>query len=132
GCLEGLLATGYEKIVMDADRCAAMQRFVQGVDFSEGAPAMEAFAEVEPGGHFLGAQHTRDNFESAFWMGEMSDNGTYEQWADEGAFWQHDRASARVAELLNSYRQPAMDIATREALDEFVARRSHEIEGETE
>lgn len=130
GCLEGLLTTGYEKIVMDADRCAAMQRFVQGVDFSESAQAMDAFFEVDPGGHFLGAQHTQDNFETAFWMGEMSDNGTYEQWAAEGAQWQHARASDRVKQLIENYEAPAMDTGTREALDEFVARRSREIEGE--
>jgi trimethylamine--corrinoid protein Co-methyltransferase len=129
GCLEGLLTTGYEKIVMDADRVSAMQRFTQGVDFSEAAQAMEAFFEVEPGGHFLGAQHTQDNYETAFWMGDMSDNGTYEQWAAEGGLWQQDRASARVKQLLGDYEAPAMDAGIREALDEFVARRSREIMG---
>jgi len=131
GCLEGLLTTGYEKIVMDADRCSAMQRFVQGVDFSEAAQGMDAFFEVEPGGHFLGAQHTQDNFETAFWMGGMSDNGTYEQWTAEGATWQHDRATARVKDLIETYETPAMDAAIREALDDFVARRTREIEGAT-
>ncbi|WP_170336337.1 trimethylamine methyltransferase family protein [Ruegeria arenilitoris] len=130
GCLEGLLTTGYEKIVMDADRCSAMQRFTQGVDFSEAAQAMDAFFEVEPGGHFLGAQHTQDNFESAFWMGEMSDNGTYEQWHAEGGLWQHERASSRVKQLIEEYEAPAMDAGIREALDDFIARRSREIEGE--
>ncbi|MCG7521390.1 trimethylamine methyltransferase family protein [Ruegeria sp. Ofav3-42] len=130
GCLEGLLTTGYEKIVMDADRCSAMQRFVGGVDFSEAAQAMDAFFEVEPGGHFLGAQHTQDNFESAFWMGEMSDNGTYEQWHAEGGLWQHERASARVRKLIDEYEAPAMDAGIREELDDFVARRSREIEGD--
>ena len=130
GCLEGLLTTGYEKIVMDADRCAAMQRFTQGVDFSEAAQAMDAFFEVEPGGHFLGAQHTQDNFETAFWMGDMSDNGTYEQWHAEGALWTHDRATARVKDLLDNYEPPALDAGIRDALDEFVTRRSREIEGE--
>ncbi len=127
GCLEGLLTTGYEKIVMDADRCAAMQRFVGGVDFSEAAQAMEAFHEVEPGGHFLGAQHTQDNFETAFWMGDMSDNGTYEQWAAEGSDWQHRRASKRVKSLLEQYEPPAMEDSIRDALDDYVARRSREI-----
>ncbi|UWQ92593.1 trimethylamine methyltransferase family protein [Rhodobacteraceae bacterium M382] len=131
GCLEGLLTTGYEKIVMDADRCSAMQRFTQGVDFSEAAQAMDAFFEVEPGGHFLGATHTQENFETAFWMGDMSDNGTYEQWNAEGALWQHDRASARVKQLLDDYQAPPMEAGTRDALDDFVARRTHEIEGET-
>jgi trimethylamine--corrinoid protein Co-methyltransferase len=130
GCLEGLLTTGYEKIVMDADRCAAAARFVQGIDFSEAAQAMDAFAEIGPGGHFLGATHTRENFESAFWLGEMSDNGTYEQWIAEGGLWQHDRASARVKQILNDYEAPPMDIAIRESLDDFVARRTFEITGE--
>lgn len=132
GCLEGLLTTGYEKIVMDADRCAAMMRFVQGVDFSEAAQAMDAFQEVPPGGHFLGARHTQANFETAFWMGNMSDNGTYEQWSAEGATWQHERATRRVKTLIAEYTPPAMDIAIRESLDDFVARRTREIErGET-
>jgi trimethylamine--corrinoid protein Co-methyltransferase len=130
GCLEGLLTTGYEKIVMDADRCSALQRFTQGVDFSETAQAMDAFAEVDPGGHFLGAQHTQDNFETAFWMGEMSDNGTFEQWQAEGASWTHERATARVKDLIENYEPPEMDIEVREALDAFVERRSQEITGE--
>jgi trimethylamine--corrinoid protein Co-methyltransferase len=130
GCLEGLLTTGYEKIVMDADRCAALARFAEGIDFSEAAQAMDAFAEIGPGGHFLGARHTRENFEAAFWMGDMSDNGTYEQWIAEGGTWQQDRASARVKQILDDYEQPEMDIAVRQSLDDFVARRTFEITGD--
>ncbi len=127
GCLEGLLTTGYEKIVMDADRCAAMQWFVGGVDFSGIAEAAEAFEEIGPGGHFLGAEHTRKNFESAFWLGGMSDNGTYEQWASEGGKWQHERAGRRVKQLLAEFEPPPLDGSVREALDEFVERRTGEI-----
>jgi trimethylamine--corrinoid protein Co-methyltransferase len=129
GCLEGLLTMGYEKTVMDADRCAAMARFAEGVDFSETAQAFDAFEEVEPGGHFLGCAHTRENFEQAFWTGDMSDNGTYEQWSAEGATWQHERASARVKALLADYEPPPMDDGIRQALDEFVDRRTREIDG---
>jgi trimethylamine--corrinoid protein Co-methyltransferase len=131
GCLEGLLTTGYEKVIMDADRCAALARFVKGVDFSDAADAMEAFREVGPGGHFLGAGHTQENFETAFWMGEMADNGTFEQWTAEGGLWQHERAARRVKEILRDYAPPEMDVAVRESLDDFVARRSREIEGGT-
>lgn len=129
GCLEGLLTMGYEKTVMDADRCAAMARFAEGIDFSESAQAMSAFREVEPGGHFLGAVHTQENFEDAFWLGKMSDNGTYEQWSADGASWQHERASDTVSRLLDDYVPPPMDDAIRESLDDFVARRTREIEG---
>ena len=62
GCLEGLLTTGYEKTVMDADRCAAMARFIEGVDISPRAQALDAFQEVGPGEHFLGSRHTLEEF----------------------------------------------------------------------
>ena len=130
GCLEGLLTMGYEKTVMDAERCSAMMRFAEGVDFSQAAQALDAFTEVEPGGHFLGSAHTREHFEQAFWTGDMSDNGTYEQWNAEGATWQHQRATARVKTLLADYEPPPIDQAVSQALDEFVERRTREIHGE--
>ena len=121
---------GYEKTVMDADRCAAMARFVEGVDFSEAAQALDAFEEVDPGGHFLGSAHTLSNFEQAFWMSEMSDNRTYEQWSAEGSEWQHERAFRRVRQMLEEYEPPPIDPAVRESLDDYVARRTSEIGGE--
>jgi len=130
GCLEGLLTMGYEKTVMDADRCTAMARFVEGVDFSETAQALDAFVEVSPGEHFLGCAHTQSNFEDAFWVSEMSDNKTYEQWVAEGGEWQHERASRRVQEILAAYEQPKLDSSVLQSLDEFVAMRTKEIESE--
>lgn len=74
GCLEGLLTVGYEKVVMDSDRCAALMRLADAVDLSTEAQGWDAFEEVEPGGHFLGAAHTQRHFEHAFWRTEMSDS----------------------------------------------------------
>ena len=127
GCLEGLLTMSYEKTVMDADRCAAMARFIEGVDLSSDAQAFDAFREVGPGEHFLGSRHTLENFEQAFWRSELSDNGTFEQWSAEGEMWHHARARDKVRQLLRDYEQPAMDIAIRESLDAYVERRSREI-----
>ncbi len=127
GCLEGLLTMGYEKTVMDADRCAAMARFVKGIDFSESAQALDAFGEVAPGEHFLGNAHTQAHFRDAFWLSDLSDNKTFEQWTAEGAEWQHDRASKRVKRLLGDYDRPAIDEEVLDSLDEFVLRRTGEI-----
>ncbi|MDE2789841.1 MAG: trimethylamine methyltransferase family protein [Paracoccaceae bacterium] len=128
GCLEGLLTMGYEKTVMDADRCEAMARFAEGVDLSERARAHDAFREVAPGEHFLGSRHTLANFADAFWRSDLSDNRTFEQWSAEGGHWQHRRAGDTVKRLLRDYEPPPLDPAIRESLDDFVARRSREIE----
>ena len=131
GCLEGLLTMGYEKTIMDADRCAAMVRFAGNVDLSEEAQAFDALREVGPGNHFLGCAHTQRNFETAFHRSELADNGTYEQWAAEGSLWEHQRAQTRWRQMLEDYEAPAMDPATREAIDDFVARRLQEIRSES-
>ena len=59
-----------------------------------------------------------------------TDTASFEQWSAEGGLWQHERAAARVRRLLDEYEPPAMDAAKREALDDFVARRTREIEGD--
>ena len=54
GWLEGGLSASYEKFVMDFDQLGAMHVLAKGIDLSENGQAMEAFHQVEPGGHFLG------------------------------------------------------------------------------
>ncbi len=127
GCLEGLLTMGYEKTVMDADRCGALQAFAANVDLSEEAQALQAIREVGPGSHFLGSEHTLKHFREAFYMAELSDNATYEQWSAEGSLWQHERANARWKQLLRDYEPPPMEAGRRQALEDFVARRRQEI-----
>ncbi len=70
GWLEGGLSASYEKFVLDFDQLGAMHVLAKGIDLSENGQAMEAFSQVEPGGHFLGCAHTQANFESAFYRSE--------------------------------------------------------------
>ncbi|GIT73505.1 MAG: hypothetical protein Ct9H300mP28_33190 [Pseudomonadota bacterium] len=41
--------------------------------------------EVGPGQHFLGCDHTRANFEEAFYRSNISDNNSFEQWEADGS-----------------------------------------------
>jgi trimethylamine--corrinoid protein Co-methyltransferase len=58
GWLEGGLAMGYEKFVMDLDQCGMAHAFVKGVDLSPNGQAIDAIKENGPGQHFLGTAHT--------------------------------------------------------------------------
>ncbi len=127
GCLEGLLTTGYEKTIMDADRCAMLETFARNVDLSTEAQAWDAFEETEPGQHFLGASHTMRNFETAFFQSKLADNRTYEQWQAEGGVWQHTRANTVWKKMLSNYEPPAMDESQREEIDSFIEQRLQQI-----
>ena len=123
GWLEGGLVSSFEKFVMDADQLGTLHHLAAGVQIDENAQAMDAIREVGPGGHYLGCAHTQANFKSAFWKSDLLDYKPFETWADEGARDTQALASARVAKLLGDYQQPAMDPATREALDAYVAQK---------
>jgi len=123
GWLEGGLAMGYEKFVMDADQAGMMHSMLAGVDLSENGQALDAIREVGPGKHFLGCAHTQANFESAFYRSPLADNSSVEQWESEGSLDMAQRANAMWKRILREYEPPPIDRATDEALLDFVARR---------
>lgn len=123
GWLESGLAIGYEKLVIDADRCGAMHAFAEGLAADDEALALDAIREVGPGGHFLGCAHTLAHYRTAFHQSDLSDNQSYEQWAEEGSKDIIARANARWKMLLERFeeQQPGLDPGVDEALREFIA-----------
>ena len=120
GWLEGGLVSSYEKFVMDADQLGVLHSVGAGVDMSENGQGMGALREVGPGGHFLGCEHTQNNFKSAFWRTDVLDYRPFETWQEAGAPDTVALAQKRVADQLANYVAPAMDPGTDEALSDFV------------
>jgi trimethylamine---corrinoid protein Co-methyltransferase len=127
GWLDGGLAMGYEKFMMDLDLCGAAHTYLKGVALDDDQFALDGFAEVGPGKHFFGSQHTLRHYETAFYEPALSDNNSFEQWRDAGETTADQRAAVIVRETLTNYEAPPMDEAIDEALQEFVARRKAEM-----
>ena len=127
GWLEGGLAIGYEKFVLDADQLGMMATFAAGLDLSENGQAVDAIVTNPPGSHFLGTAHTLANFESAFHRSESADNASFEQWTAEGALDAPARANGIWKARLASYEPPPIDDAVDAELVDFVARRKAEL-----
>ena len=123
GWLEGGLVSSYEKFVLDADQLGVLHSLAEGIDLSENGQAMGAIAEVGPGGHFLGCQHTQDNFKTAFWRTQVLDYRPFETWSEAGGLDSMQLANARVHKMLGEYEAPPLDPGRAEALRDFVDRR---------
>ena len=115
------------KFVVDAEQCAMAHRMAQGVHFDDFETALAAVTDIGPGGHYLGHPHTQENFQSAFFMPELFDNNSIEQWQAEGSVEITGRALARARKLLSDYQEPSLDIAKDEELRAFIAKRESEI-----
>ena len=127
GWLEGGLATGFEKLIMDADRLGAYQKLMSGLDLAEDHLARDAFEAVEPGGHFLGSDHTMRHYQNAFYDATLSDSDNVENWEEQGAKDMRRRAFEKWNKMLESYEKPALPADKEEALLDFVARRKSEL-----
>ena len=123
GWLEGGLAMGYEKFVMDLDRCGAIHRMTQGLTIDANELAADAYQEAGIGSNFLGVAHTLRNFRTANYRAELADTNSFEQWTEEGGKDMQQRAYEQWNRMLQDYEMPAMDPAIDEALLDFIARR---------
>jgi trimethylamine--corrinoid protein Co-methyltransferase len=127
GWLEGGLAMGYEKFVMDADFCGALHRWLEGVSLDPDEFALDGFHELGPGKHFFSAQHTLRHYETAFYDSPTADNTSFEQWRDSGESRTEERAAAIVAKTLAEYEPPHLDESIDAALRDFIERQKSSV-----
>ncbi|MEM1315734.1 MAG: trimethylamine methyltransferase family protein [Pseudomonadota bacterium] len=126
GWLEGGLIASYEKFVMDCELLQQVQRYLEPIGVTEADCAVDAIKEVGPHGHFFGADHTQERYQTAFYQPFLSDWRNYEAWAEAGAVWTAERANRTWKAILEEFEAPAMDDAIREELAAFVERRKRE------
>ncbi|MDD9738815.1 trimethylamine methyltransferase family protein [Marinovum sp. SP66] len=115
------------KFIVDAEQCAMAYRMAEGPKWGDFDAALAAVADVGPGGHYLGHPHTQENFQTAYFMPELFDNNSIEQWVADGSKEITARALEHARKLLAEYQEPRLDLARNEALLDYIARREREI-----
>ena len=115
------------KFIVDAEQCAMAHRMGEGPQWDGFDDAISAVGDIGPGGHFLGHPHTQENFQSAYFMPDMFDNNSIEQWVAEGSVEITERALNKARKLLSEYQEPTLDEAKNEELLAYIARREREI-----
>ena len=123
GWMEGGLQACFEKMVIDADMIGMVGKFLAPLATDTDSLAVEAIAEVGPGGHFFGTAHTLARYRDAFFKPMVSDWRNYESWAEAGSPTALDHAERLVGELLDAYEPPALADDVRAELDDFTDRR---------
>ena len=128
GWLEGGLIASPEKFVMDCEMLQIIQRYFDPVltETSPDALALDAIREVGAGGHFFGAGHTQERYETAFHAPFVSDWRNYEAWDKDGATDTITRAHGIYRQIVAGFIPPPMPDDRRAALMDFVQRRKAE------
>jgi len=126
GWLEGGLTASMEKFVLDVEMLQLFVSFLQPEVVDADTLALDAIAEVGPGGHFFATPHTLARYETAFYAPLVSDWRNFDSWQQDGAVDATQRAGAIARQALAEYEPPPLDPAAAEAIAAFVARRTAE------
>ena len=116
GWLEGGLTASFEKLIVDAEMLQMMAEYLQPIEVNDDELAVDAVAEVGPGGHHFGTGHTLERYETAFYAPLLSTRQNFESWQDAGSEDIAMRANAIWKQLLREYEQPPLDPAIEEEL----------------
>jgi trimethylamine--corrinoid protein Co-methyltransferase len=123
GWMEAGLAASFAKFVLDCEQIEMFYQLGLGPQFGDLDEALAAVREIGPGGHYLGTAHTQSHFQTAFFLPELADNNSFEQWQLDGAKDATARALETARRLLDSYEAPPLDPAIDEALSAFIRER---------
>jgi trimethylamine---corrinoid protein Co-methyltransferase len=123
GWMEGGLVASFEKFIIDVELLQMMSEFLKPLRVDADTLGLDAIAEVGPGGHFFGSQHTLDRYEDAFYSPILSDWQNFGSWTESGSLTTEVRASRIWKQALSEYEEPALDDSIRSELDDFVSRR---------
>jgi trimethylamine---corrinoid protein Co-methyltransferase len=126
GWLEGGLTASPEKFIVDVEVLQMVAETFLPLEVSGDELAYEVLAEIQPGGHFFGAGHTVERYETAFYSPIVSDWSNFGLWSERGALDATHRANTTWKRVAAAAEPPPIDEAVRDELDEFVARRTGE------
>ncbi len=129
GWLEGGLTASFEKLIVDAEMLQMIADYLRRIEVDDDELAVDAIAEVGPGGHHFGTSHTLERYETAFYAPIIATRQNFETWQESGSADTATHANAVWKQLLTEYEQPPLDPAVEEALVDYVERRRPELAG---
>jgi trimethylamine--corrinoid protein Co-methyltransferase len=127
GWLEGGLTASFEKLIIDAEMLQMMAETLRPILVNDDELALDAIAEVPPGGHHFGTAHTMARYETAFYAPIVSNRQNFEAWQESGSIDAASRANGTWKALLSTYEKPPIDAAIENELQSYVAKRKEEI-----
>jgi len=109
GYLESGLLGSLDMLVLSDEVISATKRILRGVKVNEETLAVDVIANVGPGGHFVGEEHTRRHVREEHWLPTLMDRTNREGWEKGGAKTLGRRVRERVIDILEGYEPDPLD-----------------------
>ncbi len=87
--------------------------------------AKDVINEVGPGGEYLTQMHTFKHFKQELYAPILEERDNFDMWTSKGGLTMEQRANTRYKEILENYKEPAMDKSVRKDLDAYISSIEH-------
>jgi trimethylamine--corrinoid protein Co-methyltransferase len=119
GLLHGSRIWSYEQMILDTEIDGIVKAMLRGIPVDDATLALDAIAEVGPGGTYLTATHTRTAMRG-LWQARYLDRRPYGQWETDPDK-PHREALERARALLRDHRPEPLDAALDAELSRLIA-----------
>lgn len=124
GWLEGGLTVSYEKLITDLEVLQTFAELCAPTPAEDSDIAFDSLREVPPGGHFFGAAHTMERYQTAFYEPLVADWSNFGTWTERGAKTASARATEVWQRVLSCESRLIGTTDRAEALCDFIAKRT--------
>jgi len=97
-----------EQLVIDHEAWQTLDILVKGFEVNDETLAVDVIRSVGPGGSFLRHRHTLKHMRN-YWLPELFDRLSWEQWKNAGRKTLLDKAREKVKEILKTYQPENLD-----------------------
>lgn len=126
GWLEGGLTLSFEKFITDIDMLNTFAELCAPTQATDADLAFDALKEVQPGGHFFGAAHTMERYQTAFYEPVAADWSNFGTWSERGSRDATTRAHDIYRRVVDEAKPVPIDPARVEELDAYIAKRTEQ------
>lgn len=103
GQLEYGLTGSLDLLVMGDEVMGMTRRMMKGIEINEERLARGVIDEVQPGGHYLGEEHTLKYFRDEFWWPTLMNRSRIDDWTAAGAKTLGTRANEKTQTLIKTH-----------------------------
>jgi Trimethylamine:corrinoid methyltransferase len=103
GQMEYGLSGSLELLVMGDEVMGMTRRIIKGVEVNEERLARGVIDSVQPGGHYLGEEHTLKYFRNEFWWPSIMNRTRIDDWTANGAKSLGQRVKEKTQSILKTH-----------------------------
>jgi trimethylamine--corrinoid protein Co-methyltransferase len=121
GSVSQELAWSPLQAVIDNDSANIIGRYIEGIEISDETMAIDLISEVgQSPGSFLGKKHTRENWQKEYYVPEVFDRLSYQDWERTGKKSVVDRAKQKVEEILATHKPEPLTAEEEKSIDKIL------------